>query len=479
MNKSRFPLDYSEIISVLVPHGHSAPFGYTDCEVIAEGSGKEITGVAIDSRTAEEGCIFFALHGERSDGHRFVAELAEKAACCVIDTVDSRIEEILSECSCMIIKTENTLSSLQKLAEYYRSKFKDLFMIGITGSSGKTTTKELTAAVLAGKAPTVMNKGNLNSEIGLPLSVFSIRDCHRYGVFEMGMNRAGEMDILIDVLKPEFGIITNIGTAHIGILGSQDKIAEEKSKIFLNNSSFKSGLIYSKDSYAENIASITGNKVKLYDAEHLSGIISIEDKGISGSVFHFDKGDISLKLIGPYNVQNAAAAIKTAEELSVDFSDIKKGVESVTALFGRGEIHEGAVTVISECYNANMESVFSAVDFLENIDWKGRKAVLLGSILELGDKSEEIHSIIGRKISESLIDAAFFFGEEAESAFKAADSREGDIFLFHTSDNNEMEKKLVEFLSDGDLILFKGSRGIALEQFIKPVLGSVKRGEYA
>ncbi len=303
----------------------------------------------------------------------------------------------------MILKVKDTLSALQKLAQYYRSKFNDIYIIGITGSSGKTTCKELTAAVLSKKAPTVMNKGNLNSEIGLPLSVFSIRDYHRYGVFEMGMNRAGEMDILIDVLKPEFGIITNIGTAHIGMLGSQDKIAEEKTKIFLNNNSFKSGLMYAKDSYAENVASLTQNKVKLYDAEHLTGLKSIEDCGINGSIFHFDKGDISLNLIGFYNVQNAAAAIKTAEKLSVDFRLIKEGIESVRALFGRGEIYNGAVTLISECYNSNKEAVLSAVDFIDELDWKGRKTVLIGSVLELGDQSEDIHSEIGRRIAGSKL----------------------------------------------------------------------------
>ena len=459
MNKGGFLLSCDEIISVL------------ECELIAEGSGKEITGAAIDSRDAEEGNIFFALHGERSDGHKYVADLADKASCCVVDTVDSRIEKTAAEgCGCMIIRVANTLSALQMLAGYYRSKFPALFVVGITGSSGKTTTKELIASVLSQKSPTVMNKGNLNSEIGLPLSVFSIRDYHRFGVFEMGMNRSGEMDILINILKPEFGIITNIGTAHIGLLGSQDKIAEEKTKIFLNNSSFKKGLMYAKDSYAENVASITSNRVKLYDADHLAGLLSIEDKGISGSVFHFEKGDINLKLIGPYNVQNAAAAVRVAEELSVGFESIKKGIESVNALFGRGEIYKGEVTVVSECYNSNREAVLNAIDFLENLDWKGRKAVLIGSVLELGDKSGEIHSQIGRRIAESSVDSAFFFGEDAEAAYTAAERIESSLFLFYSSDSSEMKNKLIEYLKAGDIVLFKGSRGMALEQFIEPVL---------
>ena len=457
MTEKGFPLSYEEIISVL------------ECEVVAEGSGRKITGAAIDSRETEEGNIFFALHGERSNGHIYVADLADKASCCIVEEINSSIEKAAENGSCMILKVKNTLSALQELAGYYRSKFDNIYIIGITGSSGKTTTKELTAAVLSKKAPTIMNKGNLNSEIGLPLSVFSIRDYHRYGVFEMGMNRPGEMDILIDVLKPEFGIITNIGTAHIGMLGSQDKIAEEKTKIFLNNDSFKYGLMYAKDSYAENVASLTNNKVKLYDAEHLSGIKSIEDCGINGSVFHFDKGDISLNLIGQYNVQNAAAAFKTAEKLSVDFELVKEGIESVRALFGRGEIYNGDITVISECYNSNKEAVLSAVDFIDKLDWNGRKTVLIGSVLELGDQSEDIHSEIGKRIAESKIDAAFFFGEDAEAAYRAADSIESRIDLYHSSDSAEMKNKLVSSLVKGDLVLFKGSRGMALEQFIEPI----------
>ncbi len=467
MNKNEFPLSYSEIISVL------------ECDVISEGKALEITGAAIDSRETEDGNIFFALHGERSDGHRFVPVLKDKASCCIIDTLDSRIEEAASECSCMILKVSDTLSALQLLARYYRSKFNDLFVIGITGSSGKTTTKELVASILAEKAPTVMNKGNLNSEIGLPLSVFSIRDFHKYGVFEMGMNRAGEMDILIDVLKPEFGIITNIGTAHIGMLGSKEKIAEEKTKLFLNNSSFKSGLMYAKDSYAENVASLTSNRVKLYDAEHLEGIKSVEDRGVRGSIFHFEEGDICLSLIGPYNVQNAAAAVKTARQLGIDFNCIKKGIENVSALFGRGEVYEGDVTVISECYNSNKEAVVSALDFLKQLDWKGRKAVLVGSVLELGNQSEEIHSEIGKYIASSSLDAAFFFGEEAEAAYSTADSFESPLKLFYSSDSSIMRNKLVEYLDTGDLILFKGSRGMALEQFLEPVLNITRGGDNA
>jgi UDP-N-acetylmuramoyl-tripeptide--D-alanyl-D-alanine ligase len=463
VSNDKLSLNYDEIFSVL------------SCDLLSEGIGAEIKGVSIDSRTTQAGDIFFALHGEKSDGHKYVPDVALKASCCIVDTVDGRIKEAAEKNSCMILKTADTLSALQLLAKYYRSKFKELFVIGITGSSGKTTTKELIASVLSADSPTVMNEGNLNSEIGLPLSVFNIRDFHKYGVFEMGMNRVGEMDILIDVLAPEFGIITNIGTAHIGMLGSKEKIAEEKSKIFLNNKSLETGLIYANDSYAENIAALSGNKVRLYDVEHMAGLLSVEDKGIAGSILHFDEGDISLSLIGSYNVLNAAAAVTAARKLSVGFSSIKKGLENVSALFGRGEIREGFVTVISECYNANLEAAVSAVNFLENLDWKGKKVVLIGSILELGNRSEEIHSSLGKVIAESSLDAAFFYGDEAESAFNSAEKIESSIFMFHSSEKEKLEKELVSFLSEGDVVLFKGSRGMALEQFIKPVL-DLQRG---
>ena len=464
MIKDKLALNYNEILSVL------------SCDVLSEGTGTDINGVSIDSRTTEEGDIFFALHGEKSDGHRYVPDVALKASCCIVDRIDEGIEDAAEKNSCMIIKTADTLSALQLLAKYYRAKFKDLFVIGITGSSGKTTTKELIASILSAESPTVMNEGNLNSEIGLPLSVFNIRDFHKYGVFEMGMNRVGEMDILIDVLAPEFGIITNIGTAHIGMLGSKEKIAEEKSKIFLNNKSLRTGLIYANDSYAENIAALSGNKVRLYDIEHMDGLLGVEDKGIGGSILHFDEGDISLSLIGSYNVLNAAAAVTTARELSVGFSSIRKGLEKVSPLFGRGEIREGFVTVISECYNANFEAAVSAVNFLENLDWKGKKVVLIGSILELGDKSENIHNSLGKVIAESSLDAAFFYGDEAESAFNTAEKIESSIFLFHSSEKEKLEKELVRFLSKGDVVLFKGSRGMALEQFIEPVLDPERGG---
>ncbi len=458
LKNNEFPLTVDEIVSVL------------GCEQISAGEGKEIKGVSIDSRKAKGGDLFFALHGERSDGHDYISDISDTVSCCIIDRLDSVIENAALKKSCAVLKVSDTLVSLQKLAKYYRSKFSDIKIIGITGSSGKTTTKEMVAKVLAFSAPTVMNEGNLNSEIGLPLSVFNIRKYHRYGVFEMGMNHPGEMDILVDILNPDFGILTNIGTAHIGLLGSQDRIAEEKSKIFLRSSRLESGLIYGKDKYAEKIASLTGNRVRMYDEDNAEGLVRIENEGIRGSILRFDEGEIRINLIGFHNILNAIAAVETGRYFSVDFNKIKKALEAVSPLFGRGEIREGSVTVISECYNSNLEAVLSAVDFLKNLEWEGRKVILIGSILELGDSTGEIHRKIGEKISASLIDGAFFYGKDTEPAYRIAESSGGGIYAYYTSDEKMLVRKLNEYLKEGDIILFKGSRGMALERFIEPVL---------
>ena len=221
-------------------------------QLLSSGEGTYFTNACTDSRMAGPGSIFFALKGEQTDGHLFVpAAAGQGAALCVVEHVTPDIQKTIESGDGCILKVQDTLKALQDLARFYRDKFPEIRMVGITGSSGKTTTKELTASILSKLGSTVCSKGNLNSEIGLPLSMFSIRSCHKFGVFEMGINHKGEMDAMVGVLHPQVGVVTNIGTAHIGILGSQDNIAIEKGKIFSANPSLEAGFVNEKDDYAD------------------------------------------------------------------------------------------------------------------------------------------------------------------------------------------------------------------------------------
>ncbi len=434
--------------------------------LITEGKEKNIYSVFIDSRKVEKGGLFFALKGEKTDGHNFVENAVNNgAACVVIDKNHCLISGFSKDPGFSIIAVDNTLKALQTLAKNYRNKFKDISIIGITGSSGKTTTKELLAAILDKVAPTVMNEGNLNSETGLPLSLFNIRDNHKYGVFELGINHTGEMDVLSDILRPDYAILTNVGTAHIGLLGSKEKIAEEKMKIFHTHKNLKKGIVYEKDDFAEVIKEKYKDKIEYFGFESQKDYFSYEDNGLEGNIIFLEKEKIIFSLIGRHNLLNAAAVIKMAKILNISDSKIKKGVEKVASFFGRGEVFSGNITIIFDGYNSNKESVKAIVDFISTLSWHGRKIILLGSILELGDKSEEIHSSIIDYAIKNSDASLFLYGKEFEKSYK--NRVKTGKFIFCSSDFEEMKDALLAYIKEGDLIVLKGSRGMALERFLE------------
>ena len=434
--------------------------------LLLEGIDKNISSVSIDSRKISKGALFFALKGEKADGHSFIKNaVLSGAVCCVIEKNHSVLSDFSNDPGFSIIIVEDTLKALQTLAKNYRSKFKNISIIGITGSSGKTTTKELVAAILEKDAPTVMNEGNLNSETGLPLAVFNIRDNHKYGVFELGINHPGEMDVLVDILRPDYAILTNIGTAHIGLMGSKEKIAQEKMKIFHTHNNFKEGIVYEKDDYAKIIKDKYSSKMDYFGLDSQKDYLSYEDNGLDGNIIFLGKEKIIFSLIGRHNLSNAAAAIKMARILNISDLKIKNGIEKVASFFGRGEIFSGNITIIFDAYNSNKESVKAIVDFTSKLSWEGRKIILLGSILEMGDKSEDIHNSIINYAFKNFDGALFFFGNEFEKSFKNMEKAEK--FVFWSPDFEEMKDALLAYLKEGDLIVLKGSRGMALERFLE------------
>lgn len=449
---------------------------------------KSVTDIVIDSRKAVDSCMFFALKGEVTDGHNYVKKAVAKGACCCV--IDSRKTEDILELeknrACSFIVVRDSLKALQLLAKRYREKFENICIVGITGSSGKTTTKELLGAMLGGKEATVMNDGNLNSETGLPLSIFNIRENHVFGVFELGISHLGEMTPLVDILMPDYAIITNIGTAHIGFLESRENIAKEKMQIFHNGKNFKAGFVFENDDFSGLIidwfenSSNTGEKkgkIKFFGQESQKEYITAKDLGLSGFSISIGNEKVQFPLVGKHNYFNALAAVKVAKDLEVDNSKILQALKEAKPLFGRGQIIEGAVTVILDCYNSNLESVKSSIDFFNSVSCSGRKILLLGSILELGKKSENIHNSVIEYALESKADGVFFFGKEiAEYVAKQCSDRErsGKKHLFWTDEPKKMKEALSVYLETKDIVLMKGSRGMMLEQFTETVIATRK-----
>ena len=437
------------------------------------------SSVVTDSRNVLPGSLFVPLMGEFRDGHTFINKALELGSSVIF--VDAAHGEGSASLFCTLgkqysacfIVVQNTLRALQDAALAYLEKFPKLLKIGITGSSGKTTTKEITGAIFARKYRVVMNEGNLNSETGLPLSVFKVRQEHEVGIFELGMNRRGEIAEIARVLSPSLALITNVGTAHIGILGTQQAIAEEKKEIFSNFNSACVGFVPEDDEWKSFLCDTKSGSVRTFGRQSISGFSGAEDRGIDGTLIHYKGLDIRFPLPGPYNLKNALAAIALACHAGIGPDDIKAGIESVQPLFGRAEIIRGDVTIMLDCYNANPDSMESAIDFCKDLSWCGRKVFALGSMLELGEESASAHRRICSCARDANPDLVFLFGQEMVDAGATTDW--GSIPVqFHT-DIDKLSEALARAVHAGDFVFIKGSRGMALER-VCPALTGKKDG---
>jgi len=316
-----------------------------------------------------------------------------------------------------------------------------------------------------------MNSGNLNSETGLPLSVFGVRSCHEAGIFEAGMNRKGEIGELAAVLKPDIALITNIGPAHIGILGSMEAIAEEKKQIFSQFTGTETALIPEDDPFRDYLARDVNGNVVFYGQKHLEAAgkcTAVLDRGLAGTEITWEGAPAGFGLPGKHNVRNALAAAALASEAGISAASIREGLSSVKGLFGRSEVLRGKTTVIRDCYNSNPDSAAEAIAFCDNVEWPGRKVYIVGSMLELGDHEEAEHRKIGELLSESKADNIFLYGKEMKNA--ACVLEEKNIPFFFTEEMEKLSLAAKKYIHNGDLILLKGSRGCALEQLNEVVL---------
>lgn len=437
---------------------------------------KFCTNVVIDSRNVTENSLFIPLIGENQDGHTYVEKAVNSGATMVL-VQESSVEEfrsVYSAANAIIIIVKNTLTALQNAAAFYAKQFTNLKRIAITGSNGKTTAKECIASVLKQKYNVINTIGNLNSETGLPLSMFTIRKEHEVGVFEMGMNREGEISELANVFFPELAVITNIGTAHIGILGTKDNIAEQKKQIFSNFTQDNVGFVFEDENYFDFLQKDVAGSIVAYGKKSNSNIQDVADYGIFGSKITYKNTEINFPLIGSYNVNNACAAIAIAEKLGLSEGEIKKGLESIEPLFGRGEILKGNPTIIQDCYNGSFESVSASVDFFANLEWDSKKIVILGDMLELGEQAIDLHSRLLDKVLASKFDEIICIGETYSSVLENNNTKNVLVKSTAKSDDNsvlELIESLKDSVKSSDIILIKGSRGMKLERTV-PMLQS-------
>ena len=460
-----------------------------------------IQNVIIDSREETEHALFVPIVGEKTDGHRYVSGAIEHGAKALFINHNTEYKETIialaKEKEVAVIEVEHTIKALQQFASWYRSGF-SIPVIGITGSVGKTTTKEMVASALETKKNVLKTIGNKNSQIGLPLMMFYLEDCHEVAVIEMGMSEVGEMKNLSFVAKPECAVMTNIGVAHIAQLGSQEAIRKEKLAIaneFLQGSAlFINGndrlLLETATQITQNEITIDCNeetKEALLKATPITyGIgegftysakqLVTTEKGINFVACYKENGmevelPISLKVYGEHNVLNALSALAVAKYIGIDEKVAKQGLEQYEPIAMRGQIKEvNGVTWIDDTYNASPDSMKSGAKVLLSLVGKRRIAVF-ADVLELGEVSEQLHREVGAylaqlKEQDRTVDILLTVGEQARFLGEEA-KKQGLSSVFSFSSNEEASAYLKSLLQKGDVVLVKGSRGMKTEEIIK------------
>lgn len=436
-------------------------------------------GVSIDSRTIEEGEVFFALRGPNFNGHDFLVDVLSKGFGAVIDSGYMPPSE-----GNVIIRVENTLDALQALAHYLRIRRK-IPVVAITGSNGKTTTKEMTYAILSKRFKVLKNEGNLNNHIGLPLSLTRLSPDDDVAVLELGMNSEGEIRKLCDIASPSHGIVTNIGSAHIGNLGGLDAIRKEKLEILkglthivLNGDD--DFLIEGYNSAVESGKCDAG--LTTFSIKNASSVmaedVSASDSG-SSFTLKLKNGEsvaINLSINGLFNIYNALAASAVSISLGMTVEEIKAALESYRAFPMRFEvIKANNLAIINDAYNANPSSTEESLRELVRMGANRRTVAFLGDMFELGDYSEREHRTLGKTIAGlgvgvfvSVGEMMGFAADEIRKNPKHADAGLPEIYEFKTAE--EACVRLNDIVKDGDVVLVKGSRAMRMEK-IAEILG--------
>lgn len=438
----------------------------------------EVTGISTDSRTLLPGNIYIAIIGERFDGHDFVEQAFKRGAvaCICSRYVDADVDQIT-------IQVDNTGLAYLHLSSAYRDSF-DIQVVGVTGSVGKTTTKDMIAAALSSQRRVAKTLGNLNNDIGVPSTLFSIEDDTDVAVVEMGMDHLGEISRLSKTAKPDISVITNVGVSHIENLHTRKNILKAKLEI-VDGMPPGSPLIINYDNdLLGALQNYMGHRIVSYgirnkNAQILAADIQENSEKLETTFTITDGLDsfwCIIPCIGEHNVLNALAAYCVAKELGVDrqraVSDLKTYVPSGMR---QNIVKVNGLTIIEDCYNASPDSMVAAIGTLRKIkvDPRNKKIAVLGDMLELGDMSKEAHLHLGFLVAESGIDYIYACGNDAYYILKGAEEQ-GFYNSFFSNSKDEIFKRLMSRVYDGDVILFKGSRGIGLEVIINKLYAELQ-----
>lgn len=426
---------------------------------------KEVTCIFTDSRKSEAGGLFVPIKGARVDAHDFIEQVMEKEVLATLSEKD------LGEKPFPYILVESSLIAVKDIAEFYLKQLQ-IPVVGITGSVGKTSTKEVIASVLAQKYNTLKTQGNFNNELGLPLTIFRLRDEHEMAVLEMGISDFGEMHRLAKIARPNTCVITNIGLCHLEFLKSRDGILKAKTEIFDYLQPDGHIILNGDDDKLVTVQETKGIKPVFFGVENHQGIWAdkIKPEGLKGISCCIHAGEESFSVLipvpGKHSVYNALAATAVGLTYGLTIEEIRKGIESLQSVSGRFHIIETPkYTVIDDCYNANPISMKASLDVLT--DALGRKIAILGDMGELGADERKMHQEVGKHVAEKEIDVLLCVGELSVDMAEAAKAVSSKTQVRHFANKEDLMKELPEILEKGDTVLVKASHFMEFGEIVE------------
>ncbi len=420
-----------------------------------------ISRIEIDSRKIQPGDLFWALDGERHNGHHYIDEAFRNGAVAAVVEEDQVIAD-------RTIQVQDSLMSLWDLADWYRKQF-DALVIGVTGSVGKTTTRRMITSVLSARFQGVESPRNFNNQFGVPLSLLQLEDFHDFGVFEFGASQVGDIADLTEVANPEVGVITAIGPSHLDDFGSYENIIKTKGELIERLPEGGFAVLNGDDRNVRQLAQLAKCPVILVgEREHndlIAKNISVSNHQIE---FEVEQSRFAIPVTGRHHLTAALVAIAIGRQIDMNDAEIQQGFQSFQATPGRCLIQKvGPWTIIDDTYNANPMSSSAACRTLRDWETHGKKILLIGDMLALGEWSEDFHHLLGEEVTRSKIDRLISIGSQAANVAGSARKNGMDAGCLGTCLDQETAMMLLNlWLEPGDVILIKGSRGMQMETFI-------------
>lgn len=425
----------------------------------------EIAGAVMDSRQIEKDYLFFAIKGERVDGHRFIPQVMEKGAACAV------CEEAPEKPAGPYILVEDVKKAMQDIAAFYRGEL-SIPVIGITGSVGKTSTKEFIASVLGEKMNVLKTCGNYNNELGVPLTLFRIREEHEAAVVEMGINHFGEMHRLSRMAAPDIVVMTNIGDCHLEALGSRAGILKAKSEIFDYLQEKGTVIVNGDDDLLRTIDKVHKKTPVTFgkNKNNMCYATDIQKHGLFGTTatIHMLSGNFTVKipLPGEHMVYNALAAAAVGEALGLSMEEIAAGIAAVKPTEGRSNLIKcDDKVILDDCYNANPVSMCAALDLLAQADT--RKVAILGDMFELGENAEDLHGDVGRYAAKLCVDVIVCVGGLSGNMAREAKAVSSKSEVHYYSKKENLLQELERLVKPGDTVLVKASHGMGFAEIVE------------